>query len=97
MGSLRDTVFQRVDLRPRKSCIVPSACAEVVGYAFPKVDHDAKHGPVDHRTNDVSLVRHSLRRRAYGFFPATVIPITSLGRAGVYFGNTRAFVACSKS
>ena len=33
----------------------------------------------------------------YGFFPATVIPITSLGKAGVYFGNTRAFVACSKS
>ena len=43
------------------------------------------------------LVRRSLRRRAYWFFPATVIPITSLGRAGVYFGNTRAFVACSKS
>jgi hypothetical protein len=47
--------------------------------------------------DDVPLVRGSLRRRAYGFFPATVIPITSLGSAGVYFGNTRAFVACSKS
>ena len=45
----------------------------------------------------VRWVRRSPRRRAYGFFPAAVIPITSLGRAGVYFGNTRAFVACSKS
>jgi hypothetical protein len=98
MGSLRDTVLQRVDLRPRKEPHRPTCLRR--GARVPPFPKSTMVPSTDRSTIVPTMSRWCAIRCAdagYGFLPATVIPITSLGRAGVYFGNTRALVACSKS
>ena len=43
------------------------------------------------------IIEYAEDRAAYGVFRAAATSSTSLGSAGVYLGNTRALVACSKS